>query len=327
MGIFIVDDSEDELRLLGQLLNKAGHKEVILAKSAVKALELLKRINPTDICLILMDIQMPGMSGIEACYKLKADERFRDIPIVMVSALNEIEQLQAAFAAGAVDFIAKPVKQVELLARVSSVLRLKYEMDHRKSRERDLEALTRKLEDSNKVLERLSVTDGLTGIANRRYFDVAIEHELLRSARERSQLSLVFIDIDFFKGYNDAYGHVNGDNCLTRVAITLKTTLKRPADLVARFGGEEFAVLLPETDLNGAVVLAESMRKEVAELNIAHIKSNAASHVTISLGVASTVPGKCSSTALIEMADKALYQAKENGRNRVKIMEEIELIL
>lgn len=322
MGILVVDDSEDELRLLGQLLNKAGHKQIILAKSAMKAFDMLKKINPEDICLILMDIQMPGMTGIEACYKLKADERLKDIPIVMVSALNEIEQLQAAFSAGAVDFIPKPVKKIELLARVSSVLRLKYEMDHRKSREKDLEALTRKLADTNKVLERLSVTDSLTGIANRRYFDVAIDHELLRSTRGKSPLSLIFIDIDFFKGYNDTYGHVSGDECLSKVANALKTALKRPADLVARYGGEEFAVLLPETEIKGAVVLAESMRQQVAELDIPHMNSSAASHVTISLGVAYTLSGNNSSASLIEMADKALYKAKEYGRNRVETMEE-----
>lgn len=322
MSILIVDDSQDELLLLQRILNNGGYKEILLAMSANEAFDILKLENSSSadvsVDLILMDIMMPEIDGIEACSKIKGDDRLKDIPIVIVTASSDVEKLHWAFSAGAVDYIGKPVKKVELLARVSSALRLKHEIDNRKAHEKELEDLTRKLETANKRLEQMSMTDGLTGIANRRYFDEIMQQEWLRAARGHTSLSLILVDIDYFKAFNDTYGHQAGDYCLKKIASALKDALNRPADLITRYGGEEFAAILPETDINGGVVLAEAMRKKVAKLNLPHKKSKTAAHVSISLGVSSAITEGNSLTTLIGLADKALYKAKDNGRNRVE---------
>lgn len=332
MGILIVDDSEDQLLLLERLLNKAGYRDIVLANSAVEAIHILKECNASSRTtdLILMDIMMPEIDGIEACYRIKEVECLKDTPIVMVTALTDVEKLQRAFSAGAVDYIVKPVKKIELLARVSSILRLKHEIDRRKAHEKELEELTGKLETANKMLERISVTDALTGIPNRRYFDEFMGLEWLRAMRDQTPLSLIMVDIDFFKVFNDTYGHQAGDDCLKRVAAALRDALKRPADIVARYGGEEFGAVLPDTDLDGAVVVAEAIRLDVEALGISHNKSaylsKVSNFVTISLGVASIIPNEASSPErLISMADNALYKAKEEGRNRVRHSGQVKL--
>ncbi|MFZ5645361.1 MAG: diguanylate cyclase [Bacillota bacterium] len=178
-------------------------------------------------------------------------------------------------------------------------------------------------EDINKQLELLSSLDGLTGIANRRYLDNYLLQEWRRAARENIPLSLIMCDIDFFKVYNDTYGHQAGDDCLKRVAGSLSENLKRPGDLVARYGGEEFAIVLPDTDTDGAVLLAKALRAGIEALKIEHINSRASKHVTLSLGVASTVPSNdFSPEMLISRADQALYQAKQKGRNQVQVSAE-----
>jgi diguanylate cyclase (GGDEF)-like protein len=237
----------------------------------------------------------------------------------MVTATVQIKELQMAFAAGAIDYITKPLNKVELLARVSSALRLKREIDNRKAREQELLKLTQRLEELNQMLQRLSSLDGLTGIANRRHFDLVLKQEWRRAIRDATPLSLVLIDVDFFKAYNDTYGHQMGDDCLKRVTDSLKGVVKRPTDLIARYGGEEFVVLLPKTDIEGASALAEEMRTGVEALGIAHARSQVTDRVTISLGVATIVPNRdSSSTELVAEADQALYRAKQEGRNRVK---------
>jgi diguanylate cyclase (GGDEF)-like protein len=276
----------------------------------------------TDIDLILMDIVMPDINGIEACRLIKAVEYLQDIPIIMVTASNEIGQLQMAFAVGATDYITKPFNKLELLARVQSALRLKYEIDRRKEREKELLEATRQLAEANWMLQRLSSLDGLTGVANRRRFDEVLEQEWRRALRNKTPLSLIFIDIDFFKVYNDTYGHLMGDECLKQIAKTLSGILNRPGDLVARYGGEEFVVLLPETDTSGAITIAETLRTKVEEMKIPHLKSECSNYVTISLGVATAIPSHDSSASwLIDKADKALYQAKQEGRNQLRCSE------
>ena len=321
MGILIVDDSRDSRELLKRHLNNAGYKDVIAeesAENALKALGVGQEGQGGRFDLILMDIIMPGIDGIAACQKIKEYPDLHDIPIVMVTALDEDNSLQFAFAAGAVDYITKPINKIELLARVSSVLQLKIERDRRKSREKELLEALGQLRKANEILRRLSAIDGLTGLSNRRHLDEFMEKEWRRAIRDKRPISVIMMDIDHFKAYNDHYGHQGGDDCLKKVGAVIAETVKRPADLAARYGGEEFIAVLPDTGIQGAAELAEKLRKDVEAMGVPHEKSTASNVVTISVGVASIVPEReMDSSKLVAMADMALYTAKNNGRNRV----------
>lgn len=324
MSILIVDDSLEERLLLQTILKGAGYEEIITAESAEEAfchLGMHQSSNaPSSIDLILMDIVMPTMDGIAASQRIKAIERLREIPIIVVTASTEVQTLQLAFAAGAMDFITKPLNKVELVTRVRSALKLKHEMDRRKAREQELLEVTRQLQEANETLLRISSMDGLTGISNRRRFEDYYDQEWRRAVRDEYPLSLIMVDIDYFKAYNDTYGHQAGDDCLKQVANSIADTVNRPGDLTARYGGEEFVIVLPNTEAGGAAMVAELLRAKVESLNIRHEKSLAAGKVTVSLGVATIVPNRGSSpSVLVVLADKALYQAKQEGRNRVRI--------
>jgi diguanylate cyclase (GGDEF)-like protein len=323
MSILIVDDSADNRLPLQAILLKAGYPEIRTAESAGDALQQLgvndPMAGPSSVDVILMDIMMPHMDGIEACRRIKAVGRLRDIPVIMVTSQSEGKDIDGAFTAGAADYIVKPINIVELLARVRSALSLKREMDCRKQREEDLVRLTRQLEEANQKLERLSSVDGLTEIANRRFFDSMFGQAWRYAQRQASPLSLILIDIDHFKDYNDSFGHLSGDECLKKVAEALSATLHRPADLVARYGGEEFVVLLGDTDAKGAAVVAELLRVRVEALRMPQAPAADRPHVTISLGVATVVPHPAlGAQQLIAAADRALYQAKRDGRNRLR---------
>jgi diguanylate cyclase (GGDEF)-like protein len=318
--ILIVDDSPRARLLVEAALRAQGHDGLTSVESAQAAFQALGMesetgADPTGFDLILMDLLMPEVDGIEACRRIKSSERFTDVPVIMVTAEDSPECLKAAFDAGAMDYVKKPVNRVELAARVQSALRLKQETDCRKARERELVELTEKL-------RQLSNVDGLTQVANRRNFDEELARIWRRTQREGGAIALIMIDIDHFKNYNDHYGHLAGDECLRRVAEVLRGTVKRPFDLVARYGGEEFAVLLPDTHGVGAEMLAEQMRASVEALDILHGGSKTG-RVTISCGVAADarVAGS-DSASLIAMADRRLYQAKHAGRNRVAGFEE-----
>ncbi len=329
--ILVVDDSVHVHKQIEVFLKTAGYSNLLFAESAS---EVFKHLNvespekePNKVDLILMDINMPGLSGVEVCRQIKTIERFRDIPIVMVTAEDTDAGLQPAFEAGAVDYIKKPVSEVELVVRVGSVLKLKHEMDERKNREQELLNITGLLEDSNQklqqvnvILNRLSRIDGLTGIANRRHFDDLFCQEWKRAGRLSKPISLLLVDIDFFKNFNDTYGHQLGDECLKQVAGALSRALKRPCDVIARYGGEEFVAFLPETDEKGAIMVAETMQVNMADANIPHRNSPVSDKVTVSIGVSTAVPAtNLLPGTLIADADKALYQAKQEGRNRIKI--------
>ena len=319
--ILFVDDSAKSRLLIESALRGGGYDRLQSADSAPQAFEKLnlnEAGRPPEFDLILMDFLMPEIDGIEACRRIKADARFTDVPIIMVTAEESPDSLKEAFEAGAIDYVTKPINRIEMLARVKSALRLKQETDCRKERERQLMEL-------NQKLERLSAIDGLTGIANRRQFDEALNRLWRRALRESSPISLIMIDIDHFKSYNDTYGHLAGDDCLRVVAQALSQTVKRPFDLVSRYGGEEFAVILPDTNREGAMLMAHEMRRRVEALAVPRGQPDQNDHVTVSAGVASLIPsGEPSS--LIAAADACLYQAKRSGRNRVACTLETEKI-
>lgn len=332
--ILLVNDSEADRTALEEALARAGYVNVTPAASAREAYAVLglegdgaQPPSPPPVDLILMNMEMPGVSGIEACRRIREADRLRDIPIIAVTDRRDLACLAEAFQAGAMDFIAHPIVQVALEARVKSALALKRERDRRRAREKELLSMTAELARANQKLRRMSSLDGLTGAPNRRYFDDALETEWRRALRQGQPLALVMIDIDFFKNYNDRYGHLAGDECLRRTAEAMGGRLRRAGDLLARYGGEEFAALLPDTKLKGALALAESCRRAVEELAVVHEDSLAAPVVTVSLGAAAMIPDEGQTPQdLIQAADQALYRAKDGGRNRVEAAETISVL-
>ncbi len=321
MSILIVDDDRTTQRLLTAILEAAGHRSVRIAASAQEAFDQLNLNEPdapVDVDLILMDITMQQVDGLEACRRIKTTPHLADIPIIIVTGRTETEDLEVAFEAGAMDYISKPFNHVALMVRVQGALRLKQELDRRKQREQTLLQDRAALEIVKEELERISTEDALTGIPNRRHFDQFIELECRRAIRNQTNLSLIMIDIDAFKSYNDTYGHPRGDECLRQVAQTLMSVVNRPRDLVARYGGEEFVVVLTETDSEGAMHIAEHMRSKIERLQLEH-RGSPFGYVTISAGVATKQLSRgCDYTSLVEVVDAALYRAKQNGRNRVE---------
>ena len=323
--ILVVDDSRLARTAMEELLRAESHGKVLLAESSEEALDILRldlgENDPEAVAvdLILLDIILPDMDGIELCRLIKGTARLRDIPIIMVTARDDIESLRDAFVAGAMDYVTKPINEVEVQARVGAAITLKGEIDRRKARERELLDITAKLAAANHQLRKLSSLDGLTGVPNRRFFDETLEREWRRALRTESPLSLIMIDIDEFKKFNDHLGHLAGDDCLRRVARLLEASLQRASDLMARFGGEEFVALLPNSDHSGALALAEDIRQKIQDLAIEHPASTVEPVVTVSLGVASCSPQRGQDPAsLVLSADRALYQAKQNGRNQVR---------
>ena len=314
--ILIVDDSSTERQAILSILNQSGYINLSLAGSFMEAMKVIRKYSRID--LILLDVVMPHIDGLTGCRLLKQHARTVNVPVIIITARSDADTLARSFKAGAMDYISKPFNPIELTARVLSALNLKFEMDRRRARERELVAMTEKLTETNEVLKYLSVLDGLTTVANRRYFDENLSAEIRRLRRTNSPISLIMADIDFFKLYNDSLGHVAGDNCLKAIAGAIKQSLRRPGDFVARFGGEEFAVVLPETDQSGGVEVARRIKECITRLGLPHPSSPCGDIVTLSLGLVTAFPGPgLSAVRLIEQTDDALYQAKSLGRNRL----------
>jgi len=298
-SILLVDDNQTNLQVMLGYLETAGF-QVLTARNGEMGVKRAVYAQPD---LILLDVMMPGIDGFETCQLLKENDETKDIPTIFMTALNDVESKLKGFEVGGVDYITKPIEELEVLARVRTHL--------------TISALRKELEERNRELARLVNVDALTGITNRRYFDDFLQQEWKRLKTEGSPLSLIMIDIDYFKLYNDAYGHQAGDECLRQVAHVFQSAAMRSSDLAARYGGEEFAILLPNTDEAGVEQVARSIQVELDSLRLPHQRSLVSSNVTCSMGGASTVPMDSGGIGqLVSAADRALYLAKERGRNQ-----------
>jgi diguanylate cyclase (GGDEF)-like protein len=301
--ILVVDDVKLNLQIIANILDKVGY-EYTLVSNGYQALE---RVNSARPDLILLDLMMPEMDGLEVCEKIQTNSELSEIPIIFISASKEQDHLLKAFEKGAVDYIIKPFYAAELLARVRMHLELKY------SRQ-ELKKLLHEQGELVKKLETLANTDSLTGVWNRRYLLMIAEQEIKRTQRYYLPFAVLLIDIDFFKRINDTFGHNIGDEVIIFMTKTVLCYL-RQVDSFGRFGGEEFVVLLPETDINAAIIVAERIRENI-ESQYIFVGGKKVS-ITVSIGVSSYKFGDKTIDTIIQRADKALYQAKNQGRNRV----------
>jgi len=290
--ILMVDDNIANIRIMKEIIG--NQYEMFFAKSGKECLGIIQEVKPD---LILLDIMMPDMDGYEVLRRIKADDRIANLPVIFVTTLIDDKEEEKGLSLGAIDYIRKPFSIPIIKARIKNHLELKSHRD---------------------TLEKMSSLDGLTGIANRRKFDVQMDSEWRTAVKYRHPISIILIDIDNFKAYDDKYGHLAGDDCLREVASTLRASLNRSGDLVARYGGEEFVCILPNTDKKGAVKVAEKLRVAVEGLKIEHSYSDVSKYVTISLGVNSVIPSLESSCEdFIKVSDDNLYMAKKKGRNLV----------
>jgi len=307
--ILIIDDTAANIQILHAVLQDAY--SIFFATSGRDGIEMARKELPD---LILLDIMMPEMDGYAVCTKLKGDPLTRQIPLIFITTMSNIEDEMKGLALGAIDYITKPFSPPIVNARVKNHLELK--------RQRDLlEKVTVELDKKNLALNLLAREDALTGLANRRYFNEVLESERKRAIRSRQLLSLILCDVDFFKSYNDHYGHVAGDKCLQVIGQILLQTFKRAGDLPARYGGEEFAIIFPDTPPGNAGLLAEKLRQGMMAQALPHAFSTAAEVVTLSFGVVEAQPNsERNAEWYINEADKALYRAKERGRNQVVVV-------
>ena len=291
--LLVVDDQPINIRIINELFR--ADCDMHMATGGEQAIAISQSLQPD---LILLDIMMDGMDGLEVCRLLKSDPATAAIPVIFITAKGDENDEALGLELGAVDYISKPLNPAIVRSRVKTHLTLKIQGDY---------------------LKGLASLDGLTGIPNRRAFDLRLADAWSQASREGTALSLIMIDIDYFKRYNDHFGHLAGDQCLSLVATALADSVNRPYDMAARYGGEEFACILPDTNLQGALKVASMLRTNISELKIAHPASDVSEQLTLSMGVASLQPRIGSDSAeLIALADEQLYQAKHNGRDRVQ---------
>jgi diguanylate cyclase (GGDEF)-like protein len=297
--VLMVDDDPTMRMQLRLCLEREGY-QIAEAKNGREGLDLCETYRPD---LILLDAMMPDIDGFEFCAQVQTLPNGHQIPVLMITGLDDQTSVDRAFAAGASDYVTKPVHWAVLRQRLRRLIQQTQ--------------LQIQLEQANQELQRLATMDGLTKVANRRRFDQYLQQEWHRMQREQLPLSLILCDIDFFKLYNDHYGHQAGDRCLYQVAQSIESSIRRPADLVARYGGEEFAIILPNTHPQGASHVAHLVGEHVKALAIPHGSSTVSTHITLSAGATGMVPCANSSIEiLIATADRALYRAKAEGRDR-----------
>ena len=299
--ILVVDDDVFMRKILVRYLERERY-QLIEAANGMEALKIYQAYQPD---VILLDAMMPILDGFECCSQLQNLPNGDHTPVLIITALEDRESVDRAYEAGASDYVTKPIHWAVLRQRVRHLIEQSY--------------LRQKLEAANQELQRLVSIDGLTQMANRRCLDEYLDQECKRASREQIPISLVLCDIDFFKNYNDNYGHQEGDHCLQEVAQAISKSTNRPADLVARYGGEEFVIVLPNTDAQGSVNVAIRATEVMRSLKLPHSYSKVAPYVTISCGVATLLPSQeFEPTDLLKAADQALYKAKAEGRNCVR---------
>lgn len=315
--VLLVDDQAMIGEAVRRALSGVEGIDFHFCSDPYSAVDIARQIRPT---VILQDLVMPGVDGLSLLGAYRAEPSLQDIPIIVLSTKEDPQVKSAAFASGANDYLVKLPDTIELIARIRYHSRSYIALQQRDEAFRALRESQQQLLEANLVLQRMMKSDGLTGLANRRHFDEYLEIEWSRALREQSQLSLIMIDVDYFKVYNDQFGHVAGDDVLRRVGAALADACSRSSDLVARYGGEEFAMILPSTASGGARLQAEKVRRAVEALNIPHCQPQEGASVTVSLGVATIMPiAGGDSLTLVEKADNALYRAKGNGRNQVGV--------
>lgn len=325
-NVLIVDDRPENLLSLEAIL-ESKNLNIIKAGSGNEALGLMTE---HEFALVLLDVQMPEMDGFETAQLMRGMKKTRNIPIIFVTAISkERKHVFEGFKAGAIDYIYKPIDSEILNSKVQIFLELfeqkkllQIQASELQNRIRELEELRSELEEANRMLEHLSSHDGLTGILNRRSFDDILIREWKRGIREKREVSLILFDVDYFKKYNDVYGHIAGDNCLRLIAKAFAKTVQRPSDFVARYGGEEFVAILPNTPMCGAEIIAKNIQEAIDELGIVHKGSEVSDVITVSVGVSHCFPSdELTIEKLIHEADEALYIAKKTGRNKIESKE------
>lgn len=315
--VLLVDDQA----MVGEMVRRTLASEPNLVfhycSNACDAVSFAERLRPT---VILQDLMMPEIDGLTLVPQYRQSPIVKDVPIIVLSVTEEPAVKCEAFRRGATDYLVKLPDPIELIARIRHHSKAYLNQIQRDQAYRALHESQQKLVEMNIELQRLNNIDGLTGLFNKRYLDEYLTTEWRRAMREQCPLSVLMIDVDEFKKYNDTYGHLSGDDVLKQVSATIKLGIERPADLAARFGGEEFIVVLPNTDIAGAQFVGDMIRRRLEQLNLPHSASTAASYVTISGGVASIIPKRSDTIeALVASADRALYEAKKSGRNCIKV--------
>jgi two-component system chemotaxis family response regulator WspR len=314
--VLLIDDQEMISEAVRRALSNEEDIEFHYCQDPTKAIKLAAEINAT---VILQDLVMPEVDGLMMVRYFRVNKATSKIPIIVLSTKEEASIKSEAFTLGANDYMVKLPEKIEMIARIRYHSKAYITQLERDEAFHALEESRGKLAEANLALQKLSSLDGLTGIANRRSFDETLQKEWNRSIRGEKSIGLIMLDIDFFKLYNDHYGHQGGDDCLKRVAKGLESAIHRETDLLARYGGEEFSTVLPDTDLSGAIKVAEEMRLTIKDLRIEHAKSKITDIVSISIGVSAVTPLQgMNQEVLIAAADQALYKAKEEGRDMVK---------
>ncbi|BBI98863.1 diguanylate cyclase response regulator [Ferrigenium kumadai] len=305
--VLVVEDSKVAIKAISGYLEDIGVHPLV-AESGQAAVELYRRERPD---IVLLDIILPDVDGYDVARQIRKLQGKDDwTAIIFLTVMSKDEDLARGIEVGGDDYLMKPVGRVVVQAKVSAMYRLV-------RMQRALVKVTEQLNEANQELQRLSMTDGLTGIANRRLFDDLLVREWRRCARIGKPMSVVLLDVDYFKKYNDRYGHQAGDDCLKVVAREVAAAAPRAGDLAARYGGEEFVLVLGETDEGGARWVAERICRHVLGLKMMH-EDSPHDYVTVSCGVCSVLPSDSLAVdKLVKTADKALYLAKERGRNGV----------